>query len=127
MLDHTLATARPSGWRTTEEPTEADGVIDAWIGFETGVGRGSGHLRLVDGKAFTLLTTLDELKGYEQTAGSLRAKGVGHGIRPDRQTWLEAREQESEELGYSTQPYVVIVGGGQGGIGLGGRRRPPPI
>jgi putative flavoprotein involved in K+ transport len=68
MLDQTLANVRPSGWHTTEEPTEADGVIDAWIGFETGVGRGKGHLRLVDGKAFTLLTTLDELKGYEQTA-----------------------------------------------------------
>ncbi|MGN6168977.1 MAG: flavin-containing monooxygenase [Solirubrobacteraceae bacterium] len=123
MLDQTLANVRPSGWHTTEEPTEADGVIDAWIGFETGVGRGKGHLRLVDGKAFTLLTTLDELKGYEQTAGSLRPKGVEHGVRPDRQTWLEKREQESEELGYSTQPYVVIVGGGQGGIGLGARLR----
>jgi putative flavoprotein involved in K+ transport len=123
MLDQTLARVRPSGWRTTEQPTEADGVIDAWIGFETGVGRGSGHLRLVDGKAFTLLTALDELKGYEQMAGSLRPKGVEHGARRDRETWLEERERESEELGYSTQPYVVIVGGGQGGIGLGARLR----
>src|SRR5205823_6139259 len=75
------------------------------------------------GQAYTLLTGLDELKGYEQTAGSLRPKSVEHGIRPDRRTWLEQRQRESEELGHSTQPYVVIVGGGQGGIALGARLR----
>ena len=38
-------------------------------------------------------------------------------------SWLEERERESEELGYSRQPYVVVIGGGQGGIGLGARLR----
>jgi NADPH-dependent 2,4-dienoyl-CoA reductase/sulfur reductase-like enzyme len=33
------------------------------------------------------------------------------------------REQEAADLGYKTQPYVVIVGGGQGGIVLGARLR----
>ena len=32
-------------------------------------------------------------------------------------------EREAEELGYTRQPYVVIVGGGQGGIALGARLR----
>jgi putative flavoprotein involved in K+ transport len=123
MLDHTLTRTRPSAWHATEEPTEADGVIDAWIAFETGIGRGKGHLRLIDGKAWTLLTTLDEIKGYEQSAGSLRPKGVEHGASRDRRTWLEERHRESEELGYTTQPYVLIVGGGQGGIALGARLR----
>ena len=123
MLEHTLSHTRPSGWHATEEPTTADGVTDAWIEFETAVGRGKGHLRLIDGKAWTLLTTLDELKGHEQGLGPRRPKGVQHGADPERQTWLEARAREAEELGYTTQPYVVIVGGGQGGIGLGARLR----
>ncbi len=98
-------------------------MTEAWIEFETEVGRGRGHLRLSDGKAFTLLTALEELKGYEEHAGSSRPKGVRHGAERDRQTWLEQRRREADELGYQTQPYVVIVGGGQGGIALGARLR----
>ena len=30
----------PTGFARTEEPTEADGVIEAWLEFETAVGRG---------------------------------------------------------------------------------------
>ena len=84
MLEHTLGHVKPHGWRTTEEPTAADGVTDAWIEFETEVGRGTGHLRLIDGKAWTLLTTLDELKGHEQGLGPRRPKGVHHGADPER-------------------------------------------
>ena len=42
---------------------------------------------------------------------------------PGRHTWLEARQQEEATLGYTVQPEVVIIGGGQGGIGLGARLR----
>src|ERR1700742_3366086 len=108
MLRSTLARVRPAGWRVTEEPTEADGVTDAWIAFETEVGRGSGHLRLIDGRAWTLLTALDELKGHEEGLGARRPKGVHHGADPDRVSWLEERQREAEELGFSTQPYAVI-------------------
>ncbi len=123
MLEHQLAHVRPRNWRTTEPPSAADGVTEAWIEFETEVGRGNGHLRLKDGKAWTLLTALSELKGHEQSLGPGRPKGVEHGANPDRETWLEQREREAAELGYETQPYVVIVGGGQGGIALGARLR----
>ena len=123
LLGHTLSRVRPSGWRATEEPTSADGVTEAWIAFETAVGRGSGHLRLIDGKAWTLLTALDELKGYEENAGVNRPKGVEHGALAERRSWLEERQAEAEELGYGVQPYVVIIGGGQGGIALGARLR----
>jgi putative flavoprotein involved in K+ transport len=123
MLDHTLEHVRPRNWRTTEPPSAADGVTEAWLEFETEVGRGNGHLRLKDGKAWTLLTALYELKGHEQSLGPGRPKGVEHGANPDRETWLEQREREAAELGYETQPYVVIVGGGQGGIALGARLR----
>jgi FAD binding domain-containing protein len=69
------------------------------------------------------LTTLDELKGHEEPRGPARPRGVAHGAEPDRESWLERRRREAEELGVSTQPYVVIIGGGQGGIGLGARLR----
>jgi putative flavoprotein involved in K+ transport len=123
MLEHTLAHTRPRGWHATEEPAAADGVSEAWIAFETDTGRGRGHLRLKEGKAWTLLTALEELKGHEESAGADRPRGVEHGANPDRRTWFEERAREAEELGYGTQPYVVIVGGGQGAIALGARLR----
>jgi putative flavoprotein involved in K+ transport len=116
-------TAEASGFRTTEPASEADGVVEAWFAFETGVGRGSGLVRLRDGRAWTLLTVLDELKGHEEHKGPRRPHGVEHGADRGRVTWLEDRAREAEELGYTRQPYVVVIGGGQGGIGLGARLR----
>ncbi|UGT55394.1 flavin-containing monooxygenase [Nocardia asteroides] len=123
MLSAQLDETDPSGFHTTEPPTEDDGVISAWIGFETGVGRGVGHLRLTDEGAWTLLTTLQELKGHEEGKGPRRPRGVRHGADRDRVTWSEQREREESELGYTRQPYVLVVGGGQGGIALGARMR----
>ena len=64
---------------------------------------------------------MTELKGFEEKRGATRVPGVRHGVFRGRQTWLEQRSQEEAELGYATQPYCVIIGGGQGGIGLGAR------
>jgi len=127
LLEGTLEATRPTGWRSTEEPAESDGITTAWIAFETAVGRGNGLLRLRnDGagwKAWTLLTALYELKGHEEPAHARRPMGAEHGVNRDRSTWLEQREQEAAELGYTTQPEVLVVGGGQAGIALGARLR----
>jgi putative flavoprotein involved in K+ transport len=123
LLEHTLAATRPSGWRTTEPPTEAGGVVSAWLAFETGAGRGYAHLRLRDGRAWTLVTTLHELTGHEEPLRHARPRGVEHGADRDRETWLEGRRREGAELGYEIQPEVLIIGGGQGGIALGARLR----
>jgi putative flavoprotein involved in K+ transport len=123
MLQARLADTRPGGFAVEGQATEADGVIDAWFTFETAVARGRGHLRLKNDKAWTLLTTMTELKGFEEHKGERRAKGAEHGVHPGRQTWLEQRQEEIATLGHSVQPYVVIVGGGQGGIALGARLR----
>jgi putative flavoprotein involved in K+ transport len=123
LLTATMAHTDARGFTLTEEPTEADGVVDAWIGFETAVGRGRGHVRLVDEGAWTLLTTLYELSGHEEPSGERRPMGAEHGVNPDRVTWAEARRAESEELGRTRDPYVLVVGGGQGGIALGARLR----
>ncbi len=123
LLRATLDQVDPHRFRVTEEPAEADGVVTAWIAFETSAGRGSGLLRLVGDKAFTLLTTLDELAGHEEPLNERRPKGVRHGAFRDRVTWAESRTREATELGYTVQPEVLIVGGGQGGIALGARLR----
>jgi putative flavoprotein involved in K+ transport len=125
MLRATLGHVHPRDFRIQkgEEPSEAGGVTDSWISFETATGRGRGHLRLKDGKCWTLLTTLYELKGYEEPSRERRPMGAEHGADKNRRTWLEKRQQEAATLGYQEQPYVVVVGGGQGGIGLGARLR----
>ena len=121
MLAATLPHARPSGWRIDGAATEAGGVTEAWLTFETAVARGKGHLRLKGDKCWTLLTTMTELKGFEEQKGAVRPKGVEHGAFKDRKNWLERKQEEEAELGHSRQPYCVIIGGGQGGIGLGAR------
>ena len=124
MLDARRTDAAACGWCLDGTPTVTDdGTIEAWLTFETAVGRGKGHVRLRDGRAWTLLTTLHELKGFEEDHDGTRPLGVVHGPQPDRVTWLQQRQREEAELGYTTQPYVVIIGGGQGGIGLGARLR----
>src|ERR1700733_3352281 len=123
LLRAPLDQVDPVGFGVTEEPAEADGVITAWIAFETDHGRASGLLRLVAGKAFTLLTTLDELKDFEEPINGRRPSGVRHGAFRDRVTWAEGRVREAAELGYTVQPEVLIIGGGQGGIALGARLR----
>jgi putative flavoprotein involved in K+ transport len=123
MLKARLSDTRPTAFAVEGQATEAGGVIDAWFTFETAVARGRGHLRLRDGKAWTLLTTMTELKGFEERKGANRIKGAEHGVQPGRKTWLEKRQEESATLGFTEQPYVVIIGGGQGGIGLGARLR----
>ncbi|TPK37821.1 NAD(P)/FAD-dependent oxidoreductase [Mesorhizobium sp. B2-5-3] len=125
MLESQLSKTKPSHFAIArgEDATEANGVIDGWISFETNVARGFGHIRLKDGKIWTLLTTMVELKGYEEPAGFARPMGAKHGSGRNRPTWKEEREKEAAELGFKTQPYTVIIGGGQGGIALGARLR----
>jgi putative flavoprotein involved in K+ transport len=126
MLDSQLGAIKPSKLKLAEEEepaTDANGVTQGWITFETDVARGSGFIRLKNGRIWTLLTTMAELKGHEEPKGQRRPMGAEHGARPDRTSWKENREAELDALGNSSQPYCLIVGGGQGGIGLGARLR----
>ena len=121
MLDATAPTAKPGGWQIEGEATEANGVTEAWFAFETALARGRGQIRLKGDHCWTLLTTMTELKGFEEAKGPTRPKGVEHGASRDRKSWLERKTQEEADLGYKTQPYCVIIGGGQGGIAMGAR------
>ncbi|MGY1643141.1 NAD(P)-binding domain-containing protein [Geodermatophilus sp. SYSU D00703] len=127
LLTETLDRTDPRSFAVEEPPDEADGVLTVWFTFETAVGRGRGVARLVEEegttKAWTFLTTLFELVGHEEPRGARRPMGAEHGVNKQRLTWLERREKEQAELGTSVQPYVLVVGGGQGGIALGARLR----
>lgn len=123
MLDARLADVQPSEWRIDGAATSTDGVTEAWVHFRTRVARGYGHLRLRGGRCWTLLTTMRELIGHEEQSGERRIKGAEHGAQRERKTWLDRRTQEQDELGLTQQPFVLIVGGGQGGIGLAARLR----
>lgn len=106
-----------------EAVEEADGVLSAWITIDTRHARGDGHVRIRDGRIWTLLTAAQELKGHEEPRGTRRPMGAEHGIRRGRKTWLDHKAEEAAELGVSRQPYVLVIGGGQGGIALGARLR----
>ncbi|PND59704.1 FAD-dependent oxidoreductase [Mycobacterium sp. ENV421] len=127
MLGARLADTDPSGFRTREEPTVDGDVTSAFIEFETGAGRGIGHLRLRSDsettEAWTLLTALQELKGHEERKGASRVLGAVHGDDPDARSWAEKRAEEEAQLGRTVQPYTLVIGGGQGGIALGARLR----
>ncbi|GGX63957.1 FAD-dependent oxidoreductase [Tateyamaria omphalii] len=125
MLQTQLSAIKPTGWQIAEGEavTEDGGIVTAWITFETGVSRGYGLVRVKDGLIWTLLTSMTELKGYEEPLGYERPLGAKHGAGKGRKSWREERDDEIAELGHSVQPYTVIIGGGQGGIALGARLR----
>lgn len=104
-------------------PSGDSDVTLGWLLLETPVARGRAVVRLRNGRIWTLLTTLEELVGFEEMTGVNRPKGVTHGQPENRLNWTEQRAAEVQSLGHDSQPYVVIIGGGQGGIALAARLR----
>ena len=113
MLKARLSDVKPDSFKPAGRP--------GWFTFETAQGRGTGHVRLKDGKAWTFFTALMELKDFEEKKGPSRENGTQHGAFKDRVTWTDRRKADAKELGYDRQPYVLVIGGGQGGIALGAR------
>ncbi|HET7491947.1 MAG TPA: NAD(P)/FAD-dependent oxidoreductase [Bradyrhizobium sp.] len=101
-------------------------AIEAIFKFETALGRGSGILRLIgdeaDGhklKAWTLLTALDELKGFEEQLGSTRPRGQSYSRDFRGPNWLDQRQAEGSYT--DRDPVVLVVGGGQAGLSIAAR------
>jgi hypothetical protein len=133
-LDATLEATRPGGFRLTEgkeaamvEVDENTSWVQAFFDFETAVARGSGFFRLMPTgtdedepwKAWTVLTTMEALKGFEEQVGPRREKGVSHGEQRARKSWLERRQEEREFT--RSEPQVLVVGAGQGGLTVAAR------
>ncbi len=126
LLAHTLEGTDPTGFELSEPAETTDGTTTAWFTFRTAAGTGRGLVRLVDEdgpRAWTFLTSLQELTGHEEPRGHRRPKGAEHGVDPNRKTWSEKRAEEDAAWGRDAQPYTLIIGGGQGGIALGARLR----
>ena len=101
-------------------------AIEAIFRFETAAGRGSGVLRLIpdanDGetlKAWTLLTALDEIKGFEEQVGSSRPKGESYSRDFRGPNWLDLRKSAAEYV--ERDPVVLVVGGGHAGLSIAAR------
>ncbi|RAL61189.1 hypothetical protein DID88_010268 [Monilinia fructigena] len=99
-------------------------VVQAFITAETDVGKGAGIFRLVQDqgtwKAFTLYTFLESLNGYEENMGKNRPYGAKHGLRTERENWLDKRNIE-REFRNGAEPMVLILGAGQSGLSLAAR------
>ncbi len=101
-------------------------AIEAIFKFETAVGRGSGIIRLIpdaaDGnrlKAWTLLTELGELKGFEEQLGVDRPRGNAYSRDFRGPNWLDLRNASA---GYADRdPTVLVIGGGQSGLCIAAR------
>jgi cation diffusion facilitator CzcD-associated flavoprotein CzcO len=125
--------AAPNGFAIDPDRAAPRGVtragtqaIEAIFKFETAQGRGSGILRLTsdasDGnrlKAWTLLTALDELKGFEERLGSARPRGQAYSRDFRGPNWLDLRKQAAEYA--DRDPDVLVVGGGQAGLSIAAR------
>jgi cation diffusion facilitator CzcD-associated flavoprotein CzcO len=101
-------------------------AIEAIFKFETTIGRGSGIVRLIpdasDGnrlKAWTLLTELGELKGFEERLGKERPRGSAYSRDFRGPNWLDLRKASAEYA--DRDPDVLVVGGGQAGLTIAAR------
>ncbi|WP_418908758.1 flavin-containing monooxygenase [Glutamicibacter endophyticus] len=114
----------PSAWPrelTVTKASEADGVIEVWFSFQNEAFDGLGILRLREGRCWTMLTTAQQLRAHPEPAGPRRELGASHGSAMSSENWLDKLTRRKEEFGITEQPYVLVIGGGQGGIGLGAR------
>jgi len=100
--------------------------IEAIFKFETGIGRGDGIIRLIpdtaDGsrlKAWTLLTALEELKGFEEQVGVARPRGNAYSRDFRGPNWLDLRKASAEYA--DRDPTVLVIGGGQSGLSIAAR------
>jgi cation diffusion facilitator CzcD-associated flavoprotein CzcO len=101
-------------------------AIEAIFKFQTQQGRGSGILRLIPDagdnnkvKAWTLLTALDELKGFEEQLGSARPRGQAYSRDFRGPNWLDLRQAAAAYA--DREPTVLVVGGGQAGLSIAAR------
>src|SRR5712671_2176276 len=125
--------AQPAGFRIDPDRAAPRRVsragthtIETIFKFETAEGRGNGILRLIpdagDGnrlKAWTLLTALDELKGFEEQQGTSRPRGQSYSRDFRGPNWLDLRKAAAEYT--DRDPDVLVVGGGQAGLSIAAR------
>jgi hypothetical protein len=125
--------ARPTGFKIDPHRTPPRTVtragttaIEAIFRFETAEGGCSGVLRLTadaddgDGlKAWTLLTALDQINGFEEKVGRSRPTGQTCARDFHGPNWLDRRKSAAAYI--DRDPAVLVVGGGQAGLSIAAR------
>lgn len=99
--------------------------IEAIFKFATASGPAEGVLRLIrdgdDGavKAWTLLTALSEIEGFEATVGNARPTGQSYSRDFRGPNWFDLRQSS---VAYADRdPAVLVVGGGHAGLSIAAR------
>ena len=132
-LTSRAARIRATGFRANRERTPPRSVTragteatEAFFSFETAQGRGDGIVRLVPDpadndrlKAWTLLTALEELAGFEERVGKARPTGDSYSRDFRGPNWLDLRKAAASYE--NRDPAVLVVGGGHAGLAIAAR------
>jgi cation diffusion facilitator CzcD-associated flavoprotein CzcO len=99
-------------------------TVEAFFTFETDIARCRGHLRLLlvgdAWKAWTLVTSMEDIKGYEEKTGPRRPRGSdGHDAvsAGHSNPATSAGGADSDRA----EPQVLVVGAGQAGLAVAAR------
>lgn len=129
MPDVGVRDVRPAPDRTPPRLVRrsARDVIEGYFDFTTTLGTGTGFVRLLPGDPdgqpliWIMLTTLQELEGFEERSGERRPTGEEYSHNFGGDNWLDLRHKDREFS--DRDPEVLVVGGGQSGLILGARLR----
>lgn len=102
-----------------DSPVESLTWLTAMFSFETYCGRGSGVIYLTQAeqgsswKAYSIYTSLQELKSIEQPLGSKRAEGTLESMPGGfgGGTWVERHQRQAEFV--DEEPTVLLIGAGK--------------
>jgi cation diffusion facilitator CzcD-associated flavoprotein CzcO len=115
-----LAAGRTPPRRVKRAGTEA---IEAIFTFETSVGPCNGVVRLVsergEPRAWTLMTSLDEIRGHEDPANGKRWQDVDWKRNFGGENWLDRRNRARAYVDHD--PAVLVVGAAQAGLSVAAR------
>jgi putative flavoprotein involved in K+ transport len=118
--DLRLAAGRTPPRRVTRAGVEA---VEAIFAFDTAVGPCTGVVRLLDDggtlRAWTLLTSLDEIRGHEDPAEGSRWQEVDWRRNFGGENWLDRRERARAFA--DREPTVLVVGAAQAGLSVAAR------
>jgi len=131
VLDHTLARTKPMNFHIPSKRAPPRWIsragtesIEAIFEFETALGTAHGVVRLMPDPrtpsrlcAWTLLTTLQELRGHEEAFKRRAAEDSTRDF--GAANWLDRRN--SARAFADREPAVIVVGGGQAGLSIAAR------